>query len=147
MKQEQVVKLLKMLPDPSDLEGCMPNLNGKRMLTELLTNNTKKVAHITLMGILMGTVNKLMREIPDWDEYLDPSNITDPEGRMEEVPEPCGDPECEGCKQLEAAIAEAKATGATLKVMKLTKEEARKRGLIDEDGNDVVQSPSKRLLH
>lgn len=132
MKSKLKIKLLKLLPI-DDLKGYLPAMNQKRMVMELLTNDRSKVGNMTLIAILIGTVKMLMQENPDWEEYID----TDRDENEEEVPEPCGDPECKGCAELEKAIAFAKENGGTIKAVRLTKKEAMEMGIIDENGNDI----------
>ena len=140
MKKNQLIKLLNILPKPEDLEGLMPKMHKAAMLKALLSDDNARIAHITLMAVLMGTVNQLMNEMPDWEEYLDVSDFRDGEFNEDDIPEPCGDPECEGCKSLEAAIEEAKKTGAEIKVMKLTKEQAIELGLdVTKDHDSTVK--------
>ena len=138
MKKSKIAEILKALPLPEDLKGHMPEMKASGMLKALLESDTKKIAHITLIAVLMGTVRALMEEHKDWDDFIDPSNISsDDELKEEEVPEPCGDPECEGCAELEKALAHAKKHGGVIKAIRLTKKQAREMGLIDDDGNDI----------
>lgn len=137
VKKEQKIKLLKALPKPEELVGLMPAMNQKRMLIELLTekNISSTVADMTLLALLIATVKLIMKANPNWEEYLDTDHVAD----EEELPEPCGDPECEGCKQLEAAMKHAEKHGGTIKAVRLSKKQAMEMGLIDEDGNDIKQ--------
>lgn len=136
MKKNQRRKLLTTLPTPEELKGYMPRMNKQGMLTGLINGDMDKIGDITLMALLIGTVNMLMNEHEDWEQYLDVGNDSDSESE-EEVPEPCGDPECEGCAQLEKAIAYAKENGGTIKAVRLTKKQAMEMGIIDENGNDI----------
>jgi hypothetical protein len=131
MKPNQKIKLLQLLPNPEELKDLMPAMNKPGMLKALVEGDVKKIANITLLAVLMGTVNQLMNENEDWEEYLDVSDFRSGEFNEEtgEIPEPCGDPECKGCKELEEVLAEAKKTGAKIKVMKLTKAQAEEMGL------------------
>jgi hypothetical protein len=134
VNKEQKLKILKALPTPEELKGFMPGMKPK-ILLQLLKGDTSKMADVTLLALLMGTVHQLMKQqIPDWDTYLDTDKMGEEE---EEVPTPCGDPECEGCVQLAATLKHAEEHGGTVKVMRLTKAQAKEMGLIDEDGNEI----------
>jgi hypothetical protein len=136
VNKHEKIKLMKMLPGPDELEGCMPAMNTAKLLVELLDDNKTKIANITLIALLIGTAKSVMREVPDWEEYLRPNNDDDEiEGEEMEIPEPCGDPECKGCKDLEEAIANAP-PGTKMKMLRLTREQAEKMG-IDVDSAEV----------
>jgi len=146
MKPNHKMKLLKMLPKPDELKGLMPRMRQPAMLAALLSEDTAKIADITLIALLMGTINQLMNEHEDWEEFLDVSDFQNGEFNEDEIPEPCGDPECEGCKELEAAIKHAKDTGATIKSVRLTKAQAIEMGFIDNDGNELDRSKSREAI-
>jgi hypothetical protein len=139
VNSEEKVKLLKKLPNPDQLKGFLPAMNRPRMLVEMLQGNSKKIADVTLIAMLVATARQLMAKHEDWDQYV---SVEEVEGENE-VPEPCGDPECEGCKQLEKVLAEAKEKGMSVKSLSLTKKQAIEMGLIDEDGNDLAGRQGK----
>lgn len=140
MKKNQLIKLLNLLPDPEELAGLMPRMHKKLMLKALLGDEQERIAHVTLMAILMGTVHKLMNEMPDWEDYLDVSDYRNGEFNEDDIPESCGDPECESCQQMEAAIKTAKESGAQIKVVKLSKEQAIEMGLdVTKEHDSVVK--------
>jgi hypothetical protein len=142
------MKLMKVLPKPEELEGCMPQMNQPRMLIELLTDNKQKIANITLIALLIGTTKALMKETPDWDEYLKP-NANDTDDIEGEDAKPCGDPECEGCVELQKAIDEAP-PGTKIKMMRLTREQAKEIGIdVDavEKAHDENQTSEGEVVH
>jgi len=140
MKKNRLVKLLKVLPEPDELQGLMPAMRKEAMFKALITSNNDRIANITLLAVLMGTVNLLMNEMPDWEEYLDVSGFRDGEFNEDQIPEPCGDPECESCREMEALIAKAKADGAQIKVVKLSRAEAEQMGLdVTKDHDSTVK--------
>jgi hypothetical protein len=138
MDKYQKIKLMKLLPNPDDLVGHMPNMNQPRMVIELLQDNRAKIADITLIALLIATTQMLMTETPDWDEYISPNSSDNDEGKEVDVPEPCGNPECKGCAELEKIIANAP-PGTKIKMLRLTREEAEARGLNVDDADARAQ--------
>jgi hypothetical protein len=142
MNTKDKMKLLKALPTPEDLEGLLPRMNKAGMVKALLTDNETKVADMTLLAMLMGTVHMLMKEHDDWGEYLDPSNIVN-SAEESVTPEICDDPECEGCQQMKAMMEDAEKHGAKVKFMKLTREQAEEMGFDVDSGMDIPKHKGK----
>jgi hypothetical protein len=146
--KKQKIKLVKTLPEPEELEGFMPQMNQPRMLIELLIDNKTKIVNITLIALLMGTAKLLMKEVPDWQEYLRIPDSNELEGEEVDLPEPCGDPDCKGCAELQKAIDDAP-PGTEVKMLRLTREQAEKAGIdVDEDVINISHAkPKNEVVH